>query len=60
MDQQKRYSVEIVADEVQFLSTKNDDVNELPESVTPAVSGRRSSAKIADLKPVEGDEDLPF
>ena len=57
-DGQKRYSVEIVADEVQFLSTKSDDLNELPEVVTPAVPGKRS--KIADLKPVEGDEDLPF
>ena len=57
----KRYTVEIVADEVQFLSTKNDDLNELPEAAAPAaVPGRRPSAKIADLKPVEGDEDLPF
>ena len=56
----KRYSVEIVADEVQFLSTKSDDLNELPEaaSAPAAPAGRRG--KIADLKPVEGDEDLPF
>lgn len=59
-DGQKRYSVEIVADEVQFLSTKSDDLNELPESAAPAIPAKRSSAKIADLKPVEGDEDLPF
>ena len=59
-DGQKRYSVEIVADEVQFLSTKSDDVNELPEAAAPSIPGKRSSAKIADLKPVEGDEDLPF
>ena len=54
----KRYSVEIVADEVQFLSTRNDsDVNELPEvNSAPSVK----AAKISDLKPVEGDEDLPF
>ncbi len=51
----KRYSVEIVAEEVQFLSTRNEgDVNELPE---PA-AGR--TGRISDLKPVEGDEDLPF
>ena len=49
-----RYTVEIVAEEVQFLSTRNDDVNELPEAA-PA-----RPTKIADLKPVEGDEDLPF
>lgn len=60
-DGQKRYSVEIVADEVQFLSTKSDDLNELPESAAPAIpAAKRGSAKIADLKPVEGDEDLPF
>ncbi len=59
-DGQKRYSVEIVADEVQFLSTKSDDINELPEASAPAVSGKRPAGKIADLKPVEGDEDLPF
>lgn len=54
----KRYSVEIVADEVQFLSSRNDsDVNELPEvNSVPSVK----AAKISDLKPVEGDEDLPF
>ena len=59
-DGQKRYSVEIVADEVQFLSTKSDDLNELPEAVSApaAPAGRRG--KVADLKPVEGDEDLPF
>lgn len=56
----KRYSVEIVADEVQFLSTKNDDINELPEPSAPAAVSSKRSAKIADLKPVEGDEDLPF
>ncbi len=55
-DGTKRYSVEIVADEVQFLSTKSDDVNELPEASTPKVA----SAKVADLKPIEGDDDMPF
>lgn len=41
----KRYVTEIVADEVQFLSTKGGDDGEKAED-------------IADLKPV--DEDLPF
>lgn len=59
-DGQKRYSVEIVADEVQFLSTRAEsEMNDLPEeeamsSIKPAAS------KISDLRPVEGDEDLPF
>lgn len=51
----KRYSVEIVADEVQFLSTRSEtEQNDLPEAA-PA-----KTAKISDLKPVEGDEELPF
>ena len=51
----KRYSTEIVADEVQFLSSRNetDEVNELPEVSVP------KSAKKVELKPIE-DEDLPF
>ena len=51
----KRYSTEIVADEVQFLSSRNetDEVNELPEV---SVS---KSAKKDEPKPIE-DEDLPF
>ena len=51
----KRYSTEIVADEVQFLSSRNetDEVNELPE-----VSVSKSAKKV-ELKPIE-DEDLPF
>ncbi len=59
-DGQKRYSVEIVADEVQFLSTRAEsEMNELPEG--EAVSSiKPASAKISDLRPVEGDEDLPF
>lgn len=59
-DGQKRYSVEIVADEVQFLSTRAEsEMNELPEA--EAVSSiKPASAKISDLRPVEGDEDLPF
>lgn len=51
----KRYSTEIVADEVQFLSTRSDadDINELPEtSVKPSV-------KVSELKAAD-DDDLPF
>ena len=51
----KRYSFEIVADEVQFLSTRSDmEQNELPSETT------QKTAKISDLKPIEGDEELPF
>ena len=51
----KRYSFEIVADEVQFLSTRSDmDQNELPSETT------QKTAKISDLKPIEGDKELPF
>ena len=51
----KSYSFEIVADEVQFLSTRSDmDQNELPSETT------QKTAKISDLKPIEGDEELPF
>ncbi|MCI5791001.1 MAG: single-stranded DNA-binding protein [Clostridiales bacterium] len=53
-DGTKRYSTEIVADEVQFLSSRNEteEVNELPE-----VSTARSARP--ELKPIE-DDDLPF
>lgn len=57
-DGSKRYTVEVVADEVQFLSTRAEsEINELPEVSS---SNLKPAAKIADLKPVEGDEDLPF
>ena len=53
-DGTKRYSTEIVADEVQFLSSRNEteEVNELPE-----VSTARSARP--ELKPIE-DDNLPF
>lgn len=38
----------------EFVNVSNDGVNELPEAA-PA-----RPTKIADQKPVEGDEDLPF
>ncbi|MBR1747289.1 MAG: single-stranded DNA-binding protein [Clostridia bacterium] len=50
----RRYSTEIVADEVQFLSSRNDreEGSDLPEA--PARSNRAP-----ELKPIEDDE-LPF
>ena len=57
-DGSKRYVTEIVADEVQFLSSRNeqgfDDVQDLPE-----VQQQKKRAPIQDLKPLE-DDDLPF
>ena len=59
-DGQKRYSVEIVADEVQFLSTRAEtEMNDLPEAETVSTI-KPAASKISDLRPVEGDEDLPF
>lgn len=51
----KKYSTEIVAEEVQFLSTKsdNDDVNELPEVAS------KPTVKVSELKAAD-DDDLPF
>lgn len=57
-DGSKRYVTEIVADEVQFLSSRNeqgfDDVQDLPE-----VQQQKKRAPIQELKPLE-DDDLPF
>ena len=53
----RRYVTEIVADEVQFLSTRNDgteDIQEIPE----VVANRRP--RVEDAKPVNSDDDLPF
>jgi len=53
----KRYSTEIVADEVQFLSTRNDnseDTNELPEA-----TASKPAVKVSELKAAD-DDDLPF
>ncbi len=47
-DGSRRYVTEIAADEVQFLSTKNDDDNSAIEGV----------ADFDELRPI--DEDLPF
>ena len=55
----KKYSVEIVADEVQFLNTRSEsELNDLPD--VSDTSSIKPATKIADLKPVEGDDDLPF
>ncbi len=55
----KRYITEIVADEVQFLSSKGD-FTEDPAEELPEVSASRSrTTKTPELKPIE-DAELPF
>lgn len=53
----KRYTTEIVAEEVQFLSSRSEteDSNELPEPPAP----KKVAAKKVELTPIE-DDDLPF
>ncbi len=51
-DGTKGFSVDIVADEVEFLSSKNEGSS---ETSAPASSG----APVSDLQPVD-DDDLPF
>ena len=59
-DGTKRYTTEIVADEVQFLSSKSDmeDMNDLPEA--PAAAAVSGGKKKANLTPVDDDGELPF
>ena len=55
-DGTKRYSTEIMADEVQFLSSRSEteNLNELPETGSP-----NPQLKVSELKPID-DDDLPF
>ena len=57
-DGSKRYVTEIIADEVQFLSSRSDDQRDLPD--IPEVADRK--AQIEDARPVDfdNDDDLPF
>lgn len=52
-DGTKRYVTEIVADEVQFLSTRSEN---FPDDASDTVSGRN---KVDELQPIS-DGDLPF
>ena len=54
----RRYVTEIVADEVQFLSTRNDGSDDLPE--IPEVRETRRAPRVEDARPVANDDDLPF
>ena len=55
----RRYVTEIVADEVQFLSTRNESgEGDLPE--IPEVRETRRAPRVEDARPVASDDDLPF
>ncbi|MBQ8178046.1 MAG: single-stranded DNA-binding protein [Clostridia bacterium] len=54
----RRYVTEIVADEVQFLSTRNDGPEDLPE--IPEVRETRRAPRVEDARPVANEDDLPF
>jgi len=59
-DGTKRYSTDVVADEVEFLSTKGSSNSE--ESFEPAESGSKSSGKsdvVNKFEPID-DDNLPF
>lgn len=55
----KRYSIEIVADEVQFLTSKEES-EELEENEVKNIGAAKKEPTIAKLTPVEDDDDLPF
>ncbi len=52
-DGTKRYITEVVADEVEFLSTKQSSSDEAP------VSEKKPQADVAELEPID-DDSLPF
>ncbi len=57
-DGKKHYIVEIIADEVQFLSTKKEDET-IDDQQTPVPA--KKPVKISDLQEIEDeDDDLPF
>jgi len=59
-DGTKRYSTDVVAEEVEFLSTKGSSNSE--ESFEPAESGSKSSGKsdvVNKFEPID-DDNLPF
>ncbi len=53
----RRYVTEIIADEVQFLSTRNEADGDLPE--IPEVRENRRAPRVEDARPISND-DLPF
>ena len=55
-DGSKRYVTEIVADEVEFLTSRNSEAGESFSEDRPAPSRKKA---VAELEPV-ADDDLPF
>lgn len=57
-DGTKGFAVDIIADEVEFLSSKNDGSSESSSSDGGMNIGSSNNAPISDLQPI--DDDLPF
>ncbi len=61
-DGTKKYATEVVADEVEFLSTKGSNAENVPETPAPEAAGSKSSGKsdvISKFEPID-DDNLPF
>ena len=54
-DGSKRFTTDIMADEIEFLSTKNDAEG----NVVSPTNTNESSTQVADLQPID-DDSLPF
>lgn len=52
-DGTKRYTTDVVADEVEFLNSRNGETAETP-------AGKSSTSGTAELEPIEDDDSLPF
>lgn len=55
-DGTKRYTTEIVADEVEFLSSRNSDGGE----VSSAPEAKPAKKETTELQPIDDDDTLPF
>lgn len=56
-DGQKRYVTEVVADEVEFLSTKTEGVSGEGAQAAPSAPAKKPA--VEDFEPID-DDDLPF
>ncbi len=55
-DGSKRYTTEIVADEVEFLGSRNSDNGES----TPVSTPKPAKKETSELEPIDDDDSLPF
>ncbi|MDD4316054.1 MAG: single-stranded DNA-binding protein [Clostridia bacterium] len=55
----KRYVTEIIADEVQFLSSRGGDMPEDTEELPEVSAAKSRNSKAPELRPIE-DAELPF